>query len=90
MRFVRLTHDPDRRPHRHPHSSETVHVLAGDGESWQDGTRTPVRAGDTFVVPTGVPHATIPAPGVTLELLCFFPHPDLSANIEELDGPVLG
>lgn len=90
VRLVRLEPDPDRRPHRHPHSCEVVHVVAGDGHTWQDGDRTPVTAGDTFVVPTGVPHATIPLPGSHLELVCFFPHPDLSANIEELDGPRLG
>lgn len=90
VRLVRLTHTPDRRPHRHPHSTETVHVLAGEGEAWVDGVRTPVRAGDTFLVPKGVPHATIPSPERALELLCFFPHPDLTANIEEIDGPPLG
>ncbi len=90
VRIVRMSHDPGRRPHRHPHSYELVHVLRGEGHAWSDGTLTPVRAGATFLVPTGLPHATLPAPGSHLELLCFFPHPDLRANIEELDAPVLG
>lgn len=89
VRIVRLEADPHRRPHRHPLSCEVVHVLSGTGHAWQDGERIPVRQGDTFVVPTGVPHATLPLSGSHLELLCFFPHADLSRNLEELDGPEL-
>ncbi len=90
VRIVRIEPTSGRLPHRHPHSTEVVHVLSGRGDAWQDGVRHPVRAGDTFVIPVGVPHATLAAPGSHLELLCVFPHPDLAANIEELDGPVLG
>lgn len=89
VRVVRMTHATGRRPHRHPFSCEVVHVLSGSGEAWQDGTRHAVAAGDTFVVPEGVAHATLPAPGGHLELLCVFPHPDLATNLEELDGPEL-
>jgi quercetin dioxygenase-like cupin family protein len=90
VRIVRMTYDPSRRPHRHPHSYELVHVVSGEGVAWADGERTPVAAGSTFFVPQGVPHATLPAPGSHLELVCFFPRPDLPSNLEELDGPVLG
>ena len=90
VRFVRLHPDAPRRPHRHPHSVEVVHVLGGSGTAWLDGERTPVRPGDTFLVPEGAAHATLPDPGVELELACFFPHPDLAADLEELDGPELG
>lgn len=90
VRIVRLEHDPQRRPHRHPHSTEAVHVLSGEGHVWRDGDRSSVGRGDTFVIPAGVPHATLPMAGSHLELVCFFPHPDLAANLEELDGPVLG
>jgi quercetin dioxygenase-like cupin family protein len=90
VRIVRLEHDPHRRPHRHPHSSEVVHVLSGEGEAWQAGERTRVGRGDTLAIPAGVPHATLPLPGSHLELVCFFPHPDLQDNLEELDGPELG
>ncbi|MFA9444268.1 cupin domain-containing protein [Egicoccus sp. AB-alg6-2] len=90
VRQVRLYPDADRRPHRHPHSVEVVHVLSGTGTAWVDGGRTAVAPGDTFLVPAGAAHATLPDPGVELELLCFFPHPDLAANLEELDGPDLG
>lgn len=91
VRVVHLRHDPShsRRPHRHPQSSEVVHVLAGTGMAWQDGTYVRVARGDTFLVARGVPHATLPHPGSSLELVCFFPHPDLGANTEELDGPQL-
>jgi quercetin dioxygenase-like cupin family protein len=89
VRIVRMRTAPGRTPHRHPHSVEVVHVLAGHGTAWQDGARTPVGPGDTFVIPVGVPHATLPDAGETLELLCFFPHAELGANIEELAGPAL-
>lgn len=89
VRIVRLQPGTPRRPHVHPHSCEVVHVLAGAGEAWVDGRRHPVRQGDTFVIPAGAAHATLPDPGATLELLCVFPHPDLGANLEELDEPEL-
>lgn len=89
VRIVRLEYGSRRRPHRHPLTCEVVHVVAGHGEAWQAGERTAVAAGDTLLIPAGVPHATLPAPGSTLELVCFFPHPDLRANLEELPGPAL-
>ena len=89
VRIVRMAAAPGRTPHRHPHSSEVVHVMAGHGTAWLEGARTSVGPGDTFVIPTGAAHATLPDPGETLELLCFFPHPELGANLEELEGPAL-
>lgn len=84
-RIVRLTRTSRRTAHRHPHSEEIVYVLAGTGAVWIDGTSTPVRAGDIVHVPTGSAHATVPDEGVAMELVCFFPHPDLAANIEGTD-----
>jgi quercetin dioxygenase-like cupin family protein len=89
VRLVRMDAAPGRRPHRHPHSVEVVHVLGGQGTAWLDGRRTAVGPGDTFLVPVGAAHATLPDPGETLELLCVFPHADLGANLDELEGPVL-
>ncbi|MBS3941797.1 MAG: cupin domain-containing protein [Actinobacteria bacterium] len=90
VRQVRLRPDGPRRPHRHPHSVEVVHVLAGTGTAWVEGERTRVGPGDTFLVPAGAAHATLPDPGIDLEVLCFFPRGDLGSNLEELDGPELG
>jgi quercetin dioxygenase-like cupin family protein len=90
VRIVRMEAAPGRRPHRHPLSVEVVHVLAGTGAAWLDGRATPVGPGDTFLIPAGAAHATLPDHGAALELLCFFPHADLASNIEELEGPVLG
>jgi mannose-6-phosphate isomerase-like protein (cupin superfamily) len=73
-----------RGAHRHPHSPEVVYVVQGSGIAWQDGERTVVGPGDVVFVPTGVPHATLPTGGPLL-LVCFFPHPDLGDNIEELE-----
>lgn len=89
VRIVRMEARPGRRPHRHPHSVEVVHVLAGTGTAWLEGRRTAVGPGDTFLIPVGAAHATLPDPGSTLELLCVFPHAELRANLDELEGPVL-
>ena len=77
-----------RTPHVHPHSAEVVYVAAGTGTAWEDDVPTQVGAGDVVVVPAGVPHATVASGTSDLVLVCFFPHPDLAANIEELTGPV--
>lgn len=89
VRIVRMEARSGRRPHRHPHSVEVVHVLSGTGTAWLEGCRTAVGPGDTFLIPVGAAHATLPDPGSTLELLCVFPHADLGANLDELEEPLL-
>jgi quercetin dioxygenase-like cupin family protein len=86
-RVVRIPPGP-RTPHRHPHSVEVVYVAEGRGTAWEDDVPTRVIAGDVLVVPAGVPHATVAAGPGDLVLVCFFPHPDLAANAEELTAPV--
>ena len=88
VRVVRLTHDPSRTAHVHEHSAEAVYVVGGRGTLWADGERHPLQAGDTVLVAAGTPHATLPDPGEEMLLVCFFPHPDLAANIQELSGPL--
>jgi quercetin dioxygenase-like cupin family protein len=85
-RVVRIGPGP-RTPHVHPHSAEVVYVAEGSGTAWEDDVPTRVGPGDLIVVPPGVPHATVAADGADLVLVCFFPHPDLSANLRELPGP---
>lgn len=88
VRVVHIEPGAVRTPHRHPRSPEFIWVTAGSGTAWEDGVTTSVTAGDLVVVPTGVPHATLPGrDGLTL--VCFFPDPDLATNREELEGPVL-
>jgi quercetin dioxygenase-like cupin family protein len=65
-----------------------VYVVEGRGVAWEGDESTTVTAGDLVVVPRGVPHATVAADGTDLVLVCFFPHPDLAANLDELAGPV--
>lgn len=65
-------------------------VAAGHGEVWIDGELFPVSVGDTVRIPAGVSHATIPAEGTRMELICFFPHPTLSENIETTNISVGG
>jgi quercetin dioxygenase-like cupin family protein len=86
-RVVRIAPGP-RNPHLHPHSAEIVYVAGGTGTAWEDGAPTQVGEGDVVVVPRGVPHATVASGTSDLVLVCFFPHPDLAANIEELTGPL--
>lgn len=89
VRYVTLEHDPDRTAHRHPHSEEVMVVLAGQGHLWLEGERLPVAKGDVAHVTTGAAHATVPDPGSIMELMCFFPHPNLADNIIETDIAVL-
>lgn len=88
VRMVRISADGPRSPHRHPRSAEAVYVVEGNGRAWVDGEVVPVAAGDTFLVPRGVPHATVPADDGELLLVCFFPDDDLATNTEELPGDV--
>ena len=85
-RVVRIPPGP-RSPHVHPLSAEVVYVAGGTGTAWEDDVPTRVGEGDLVVVPAGVPHATVASGTSDLVLVCFFPHPDLAANIEELTGP---
>jgi quercetin dioxygenase-like cupin family protein len=77
-----------RSPHRHPHSYEAMFVVHGSGHLWEDGRVYRVEPGDCILVPRDVPHATIPDEGTHLRLVCFFPHPDLASNIQELEGTI--
>ena len=83
-RIVRLVSDVSRTAHVHPHSAEVFFVSQGEGTVWVEGARRRVHTGDTVLIPAGVAHATLPDPGEEMQLLCFFPHPDLGANILEL------
>jgi quercetin dioxygenase-like cupin family protein len=84
VRIVRLRATDDRSPHRHPFSQEFIYVIRGRGTHWQDGEGRPLGEGDSAIVAPGVAHATVPDPGTSMELVCFFPHPDLPHNSEEL------
>ncbi|MGH9245246.1 MAG: cupin domain-containing protein [Acidimicrobiales bacterium] len=77
--------EPGRRsPHLHPHSEEVVYVMAGRGQIWIDGAFHPVAPGTCAWIPPSVPHATLASAGERVELVCFFPHPDLRANLQDL------
>ena len=89
MRLVRVTRSPMRRAHRHPASEEVVYVRRGTGTVYVEGVRTPVGPGTIVHIPAGTAHATIPDAGAEMELVCFFPHPDLTQNLEETDIDVM-
>ena len=89
VRVVQLDGDNRRNPHLHPHSQEVIFVVRGTGTLWENGERHPVAEGDCVLIPTGVPHATVPNPGTTMELVCFFAHPDLPGNTEEITDVVV-
>lgn len=85
LRVVELERTPGRTAHRHPHSEEVVYVEEGSGQVWLDGELIRVSAGDVVRIPPGAAHATVPDEGVGMRLICFFPHPDLGANLEDTD-----
>lgn len=89
VRIVRLSRDARRWAHRHPLSLELLHVTKGRGVLWEGGVERRFVRGDTALVPAGVPHATVPDPGTDMELICFFPYPDLDDNIEELEDMIV-
>lgn len=89
MRLVRLEGGRPRSPHRHPHSQEAIFVASGAGVLWEDGATHRLEAGDCALIHAGVAHATLPDPGTSMELACFFPHGDLDGNIEELEEMVI-
>jgi len=66
-----------------------MYVVTGSGHVWLEGQQLPITAGDIVYIPTGAAHATVPEPGRRVELMCFFPHPDLSSNIVETDIAVV-
>lgn len=84
-RYVILEFDPARTAHRHPHSEEVIFVVTGRGHLWLEGERLAVETGDVVHIARGAAHATVPEPGSAMELMCFFPHPDLAGNITETD-----
>ncbi len=85
VRVVELERTAGRTAHRHPFSEEIVYVAAGHGEVWIDGETFTITEGDMVHIPTGSTHATVPAEGESMRLICFFPHPHLPDNIEDTD-----
>ncbi len=83
VRIVRLERTEGRTAHRHPLSEEVVVVAKGSGSVWIEGEVFPVGQGDVVRIPAGAAHATIPDEGSRVELVCFFPHPSLSENIQD-------
>lgn len=85
VRVVLLDATADRTAHTHPLTAEAFYVVSGRGQLWVAGQRRDLGPGDVALVPAGAPHATLPAEGEQMRLVCFFPHPDLRANLVELD-----
>lgn len=61
-----------RVPHLHERMEEIIVVASGRGALWVDGTWTTVAAGDAWLVPSGVRHATVNPGPEPLRLYCFF------------------
>lgn len=89
VRVVQLDRTPGRKAHRHPESEEIIYVVAGRGEVWIDGQTEAVAEGDVIRIPPGAAHATIPAVDSAMRLVCFFPHPDLSTNLDDTNIEVI-
>jgi quercetin dioxygenase-like cupin family protein len=89
MRIVRVEGGWPRSPHRHSRSHEAIYVVSGKGLLWEDGVERSIEAGDCALIDPGVAHATIPNHGTPMELVCFFPDPDIDNNTEELEDIVI-
>lgn len=89
LRVSRPERTSSRRAHIHPRSEEVIYVKSGSGAIYIEGELQRVAPGDTVLVPAGAAHATIPDEGSAMELICFFPHPNLQDNIEETDIEVM-
>lgn len=88
VRIVELERVPGRTAHRHPLSEEVVYVAAGRGVVWIDGEVERIEYGDVIHIPIGAAHATVPDPGESMHLICFFPHPRLADNLEDTEVEV--
>ena len=82
LRITRLHRVAERKAHRHPQSEEVIYVRSGTGAVYIDGVF------HQAALPS-VPRSVRPAAGADMELICFFPHPDLHENIEETDIDVM-
>lgn len=83
IRLVEIELGDPRSAHRHPLTEEIIYVESGEGKVWINGDFESVTAGDVIHIPPGAGHATIPAAGSKMRLICFFPHENLEQNIEE-------
>jgi quercetin dioxygenase-like cupin family protein len=72
-----------RSPHWHPDSSESIHVLSGQGITWVEGADFALQLGDTIYVAAGERHVTRNTGDGPLRLLCVFPHPEFTMLTED-------
>jgi mannose-6-phosphate isomerase-like protein (cupin superfamily) len=74
--------------HAHRGCEEIIYVLQGAGDVRTPSSQTRVTAGNVVRIPPDLPHMTVPLAGEALELVAFFPHPDISSITVELEpGP---
>ena len=62
-----------RQPHRHDDFEEVIQDLKGRGKFWADGEWTNIDAGDTLLIPAGVPLETFNITEKIFSSMCFFP-----------------
>jgi len=78
------------RPHRHLEHDLVVEVLRGEGVLTLEGQATPMRAGDSAVIPRGTVHWFASSPGsLSVALATFAPPldaPDM-APVADVDSP---
>lgn len=67
----RVSISANARPHRHQRMTEVYYFLEGTGEIELDGQRTPVRPGMAVMIPPGVVHRAVVAPGQEMTILNF-------------------
>jgi quercetin dioxygenase-like cupin family protein len=72
---------PGKRLGRHVDTAEeTQYILSGSGDLLLDEGTRPVRAGDVFVLPTGVAHDLRNTGGDDLRIVAFFSSPQVEQH----------
>ena len=62
-----------RQPHRYDDFEEVIQVLKGRDKFWADDEWTNIDAGDTLLIPAGVPLETFNITEKIFSSMCFFP-----------------
>ena len=76
-----------RGPHVHHGFEECIYVLAGEGRMVTSNGAHSIGAGDKVLIPAEEPHVTRNTGAVPLQLVCFFPTPDVAKSTEDLRPP---
>lgn len=85
----RVNISANAQAHWHQRMTEVYYILEGTGEIELDGKRTPVQPGTAVMIPPGVVHRAVIAPGQEMTILNFV-MPAFDPEDEILEDPQNG